>query len=116
MMAEEQPVKPKRRRGPGRPFRKGQSGNPGGAPRKGSSLVEHLATVLKEVDPESGKTHVELLAEKYVELAIAGNVTALENIMARFHGRPEQGIRLSGDDERPLHVRHSPRESKDADQ
>lgn len=104
------------RRGPGRPFQPGQSGNKNGRPKSGMSIVDGLQKVLEQVDEESGKTKAELLAEKYVELAMGGSVAAIEHIFARFHGRPEQGIRLSGDDMRPLHVRHSPRESKDADQ
>ena len=87
----------------------GNPGNPGGRPKKGLSLVENLATALEEVDEESGKTRGALLAETYISLGAQGSVTAIENIIARFHGKPEQGIKLSGDDERPLHVRHSER-------
>ena len=93
----------------GRPFKKGQSGNPGGRPKNGLSFVNQVEKVMAQVDEETGKTRLELLAEKYVELGEAGNVTALENIMARLHGKPEQGIKLSGDEARPLHVRHSER-------
>lgn len=93
----------------GRPFKKGQTGNPNGAPRKGSSLVEHLSAALEEVDSETGKTQAQLIAERYVSDAAKGSIAATENIIARFHGRPEQGIKLSGDEERPLHVRHSER-------
>ena len=99
-----------RRRGPGRPFQPGQSGNPKGAPKRGLSIVGNLQKVLEQVDEESGKTKGQLIAEKYVELGLGGSVAAIENIFSRFHGRPEQGIRLSGDEARPLHVRHSPRD------
>ena len=90
-------------------FKPGQSGNPGGRKKNELSFVNQVREVMEQVDEATGKTRVELLAEKYVELGEAGNVTALENLMARLHGKPEQGIKLSGDEERPLHVRHSER-------
>ena len=93
-------------------FKPGQSGNPGGRKKNTLSFVNQIEKVLEQVDEATGKTHLELLAEKYVELGEAGNVTALENIMARLHGKPEQGIKLSGDEARPLHVRHSERGEK----
>ena len=93
-------------------FKPGQSGNPGGRKKNTLSFVNQIEKVLEQVDEATGKTHLELLAEKYVELGEAGNVTALENIMARLHGKPEQGIKLSGDEARPLHVRHSERGKK----
>ncbi len=89
----------------GRPFRDGESGNPGGRPKSGLSLVDNLRAALEQVDSETGRTRGEALAEKYVDLAEAGSVTAMENIIARFHGKPEQGIKLSGDEEKPLHIR-----------
>ncbi len=108
-MAKNSEPAAKRRRGPGRPFKPGQTGNPNGAPRKGTSIVEHLAAALKEVDAETGKSQAQLIAERYVSDAAKGSIPATENIIARFHGKPEQGIKVSGDDERPFIVRHSER-------
>ncbi|MCH7577398.1 MAG: hypothetical protein IH822_06345 [Chloroflexi bacterium] len=109
MATNRQEIPKKRRRGPGRPFKKGNNANPLGRPRNGLSIVDNMAAVLEEAD-EAGVTKARLVAEKYIELGLQGSVAALENIVARFHGRPEQGIKLSGDEERPLHVRHSERE------
>jgi hypothetical protein len=39
-MAENKPEQPKRKRGPGRPFAKGQSGNPGGRPKVALDIRE----------------------------------------------------------------------------
>ena len=110
-MAQNRQETVKRRRGPGRPFKKGNNANPGGRPKSGLSFVSKVREVMAQVaDEATGKTHLELLAEKYVELGEAGNVMALENLMARLHGKPEQGVKLTGDDNRPLHVRHSIRD------
>ena len=76
------------------------------------SIVDNMQAVLEEVDEESGVPKARLVAEKYIELGLAGSVAALENIVSRFHGKPEQGIKLSGDEARPLHVRHSERGGK----
>ena len=98
-----------RRRGPGRPFPKGVSGNPGGRPRNEDSLAAQLREVLAEVDEESGKTNARLLAEKYVALGLAGNVMAITAIADRMDGKPAQSVTLKGDSDAPLHVRHSER-------
>ena len=108
-MATSQQAKNRRKANSGS-FKPGQSGNPGGRKTNTLSIVDNLRVVLEQVDGESGKTKGQLIAERYVELAMGGSVTAMEHIFARFHGRPEQGIRISGDDERPLHVRHSKRD------
>ena len=93
-------------------WRKGVSGNPKGPPRSGFSLVENLRAALEQLDPENGKSRGQLLAEKYVELGFEGSVTAIENIIARFHGKPEGALTLKGDKEHPIHVRHSERGTK----
>ena len=98
-----------RRRGQGRPFPKGVSGNPGGRPRNEDSLAAQLREVLAEVDEETGKTTGRLLAEKYVELGLGGNVMAITAIADRVDGKPAQSVTLKGDRAEPLHVRHSAR-------
>lgn len=60
------------------------------------TLTDSLRDILEQVDGESGKTKGRLLAEKYVELAMAGSVAAIEDIINRLDGKPEQHIRLSG--------------------
>ena len=93
----------------GRPFPPGNNANPGGRPKRGLSIVDNLRDVLEQTDEEGGKTKGQLLAEKYIELAMGGSVAAMEHIFARFPGKPEQGIKLSGDEASPLHIRVPPR-------
>lgn len=59
--------------------------------------------------PGDGKTKGRLLAEKLVELGLAGNVMAITAIADRVDGKPAQSITHRGDTEAPLHVNHSGR-------
>jgi Family of unknown function (DUF5681) len=64
-------------RGSGRPFRRGQSGNPAGKPKG----TRHKATILAEqlLDGEAEK-----LSRKAVELALAGDTVALRLCLERI--------------------------------
>jgi Family of unknown function (DUF5681) len=61
----------------GRPFRKGQSGNPKGRPRGSTNRGTHAAAIL--LDGEA-----ELLARKAVEMALAGDAAALRLCLDRI--------------------------------
>ena len=92
----------------GRPFPKGVSGNPGGRPKKADALSAQLRAVLDE-QAEGGKTKGRLIADKLVELALAGNIHALTAVYDRMDGKPAQALMLKGDDAAPLHVLHTDR-------
>ena len=68
---------PKKQRGPGRPFRKGESGNPAGKPPG----TRHRATraVQSLLDGEA-----EVLTRKCVDMALAGDSTALRLCLDRL--------------------------------
>ena len=89
-------------------FAPGQSGNPDGRPRDAESLSAQLRDVLEE-QAESGKTKARLIAEKMVELGLAGNVHALSAVFDRMDGKPAQALTFKGDDTAPLHVLHTDR-------
>src|SRR5262245_60220329 len=88
-MSELTPVPPKPRRGPGRPFKPGQSGNISGRPSIVSHLKAYLRGILSEPH-ESDRTQsrlrvacLKLLAEKpEVALAFA-------------YGRPAEAVKVS---------------------
>jgi hypothetical protein len=72
-------------RGPGRRFTKGQSGNPNGKPRGARNKVTRAAEQLLDGEAEA-------LTRKAIELALAGDTTALRLCMERVapirKGRP----------------------------
>jgi hypothetical protein len=73
-------------------FKKGQSGNPGGRPRRITDRVEkHLA---KRVG--KGRTRVDEFAEAMVERAIKGDTPIAKEIWARMEARFERRGRRSG--------------------
>ena len=46
------------------------------------------------------------LADKLIELAAAGDVSALREIGDRLDGKPAQQLQLSGDENQPLKIIH----------
>ena len=72
----------------GRPFRKGQSGNPSGRPKKDRGLITALE---RAVDKDA-------LAERVVSLAMAGDSTLMKYIYDRIEGTPTQRIEFSIED------------------
>lgn len=89
-------AKPKRGRPENlKPWKPGQSGNPGGRPRT-AHITEAYRAVLGQIDPEDpeGRTYAERLAEKQVKLAIQGNTQAAREVTDRVEGRAKQQIKL----------------------
>lgn len=85
-----------RKRGLGRPFEKGQSGNAGGRPKKDRALTAALEA---ELDKKIGrKTKRELVAVKVLSLALDGDMTAVKFVADRTEGLPIQRHRFDDDD------------------
>jgi hypothetical protein len=77
------------------PFARGQSGNPGGRPKKGKSLTEALQKAMNRKTAE-GKKNYDALADTLVKLAIEDkNITAIKYIMDRVDGRPKETIEMT---------------------
>jgi hypothetical protein len=70
-------AKPKRQTGAGRPFEKGQSGNPAGRPRGRKNNATLALEALLEGEAEA-------LGRKAVELALQGNALALKLCLDRL--------------------------------
>lgn len=94
-MAENNAETPKKKRGPGRPFQKGQSGNPGGRP----AVAKEFRQRCREFMENEGW-------EKLFALARGGKEQkfALELIAAYAYGRPKQGVEIVGEDGGPLQI------------
>lgn len=86
---------PKKRRGPGRPFAEGQSGNPGGRPK-----------ALKEVQALAGrytKRAIVALAKILKESPDdKARIAAAEALLNRAWGKPSQAVEVSGPDGEPI--------------
>lgn len=80
-MAGNSEEQPKRRRGPGKPFQPGQSGNPSGRSKADAEARAVLALKGKE------------LAEKLLKLALEDeNVFALKTALEHVLGKPHQSV------------------------
>jgi hypothetical protein len=78
----------------GRRFQKGQSGNPGGRPRK-TKLTDATRTWLAQVDPKSGLTNAMRVTIAVGKKALRGSHEAFKALADRAEGRPAQSIELS---------------------
>ena len=81
-------------------WKKGQSGNPKGRPKKADCLTSLMREELEKVDPkDKGKrTHKELVVIATIELAKQGNSTALKEVWERMDGKVKDKLEL--DDKR----------------
>jgi hypothetical protein len=77
-----------------KPWRKGESGNPGGRPRR-KLLTEELERLLEQEAPAAnGKTWAEVIAETLLKQGRKGNVRAIAEIADRLEGKPQQSVEL----------------------
>lgn len=79
-----------------KPFKKGQSGNPAGRPRKLPGLDEMLADVMG--DEKDGVSAAEVILRKLRQMAISGNLRAAEILLERSYGKVKQPVEHSGKD------------------
>ena len=86
-MAESSPKSSeKKRRGPGRPFKPGQSGNPGGRPK----MSEDVREMLKAATPKAVKLLVSVMDDDGQKAAL--RMDAAKTIIERVYGKPLQPI------------------------
>lgn len=87
-------------------FKKGQSGNPNGRPRKNKAMSEELRRLLQRQAPGTKRSNLEVLVAKLLDMAEAGQLDAIKYICDRLEGRPAQAVELSGDEARPVTFRY----------
>ncbi len=85
------------------PWQPGESGNPGGRPRK--ILVVEYRKKLREVDPDDpeGRTFGAIVAAKTVQLAAKGDVAAIRELRESCDGKAHQSVEI-GETRRPAIV------------
>lgn len=81
----------RRKNGPGRPFKPGTSGNPGGRPKE---FPEFRAMVREQGAPRAFATLMAAIEE--------GDVRACEVVLAYAWGKPTQAVEVTGKDGKPL--------------
>jgi len=107
----EQPI-PAKRRGPGRPFVKGDSRiNRRGAPKESVAFQRHLRKALAEElqrpsDSNGEMTKFQGLVACLVELAEGGVPWAVQTVFDRIGGKPVQPIAEEGTQEVKVRVIH----------
>ena len=74
-------------KGPGKPFPKGRSGNPGGRPKADPEVKE----ILKAASPAAAKKLVSLVRSRSEKIALV----ACTEILNRTQGKPETSGRLA---------------------
>ena len=71
-------------------WRKGQSGNLNGAPKKGESFSSVLRMKLDEIPDGSRITLREMMAARLVKMAVEGDLGAIREAASRDEGTPLQ--------------------------
>ena len=79
-------------------FKPGFSGNPAGSPPKNVSITALLKDRATQIDPETGKTYAQLVADKIYDMAVGKfpNLTAAQEILNRIDGKVTERHEISG--------------------
>ena len=79
-------------------FKKGQSGNPQGRPKKADCLTSLLKEEIEKVDPEDKhkRTYKELIVITTMRLAMKGNAAALREVWERMDGKVKDEVVMTG--------------------
>ena len=100
-MAENSDITAKRH-GRGRPFQKGQSGNPGGRPK----VAPEVRELAKEHGPQAFARVIKLMDSKDESLALA----ACKEVLNRVYGRSPQPL-VGGD--KPIEIETTPLDDRE---
>ena len=79
-------------------WKKGESGNPAGRPKRNFVLTDALREKLAQPIGGNGKTQLDGVICKLVSLARKGDTHAIQQIFDRLEGRPMQRQEISGPD------------------
>lgn len=79
-------------------WKPGQSGNPAGRAPKGLCWADAIKAALAQVDPETKRSRLELVAESLVMAGLAGDVSALKELGDRVDGKVPQRTEVTTPD------------------
>ena len=90
-------AKEQKKRVIGKPFEKGQSGNPAGRPPGSISITTEIKKKLQEIPDGQKKTYLELLINRILKLGVVdGNEQMIKAIWNYIDGLPNQKLNLEG--------------------
>ena len=81
-------------------FKPGQSGNPGGRPKKEWTWAKLLEEVGEEVEPKSKKKYKELVSKRLWVACVNGNIHAIKELFNRMDGMPLRHVDITSDGEK----------------
>lgn len=84
-----------------KPFQPGQSGNPGGRPKK-KPITEALLELLNAEQGASKKTGAQLLAQVLYTQGLKGKVPAIVEVLDRIEGKATTVVQLAGEGGGPI--------------
>jgi|2_EtaG_2_1085320.scaffolds.fasta_scaffold65856_2 hypothetical protein len=87
--------------GKGRPFKKGESGNPKGRPKEPWTWAGVLKRLAEE-EQVDGQELKDLMGKSLIKEALQGNVVAIKEFGDRIDGKSKQGMELYGKDGQPI--------------
>ena len=89
------------------PFKKGQSGNPGGRPKSAVSVTAHIrAKLAKYAKLPDGRRvkRIDALAEKIIEQALAGDTQMIKLVWERVDGKVADRLKIEDRNNRGVHA------------
>jgi hypothetical protein len=89
-------------------WKPGQSGNPGGRPKR--RLIDEA---LEELLLENNSGLALSIAKRLLRRANAGEVKAIQLVAERVQGKPKRQLELSGPDGEPLNIQNMTNEELD---
>ena len=91
-MPDKTTVKQRGNSGNLRPFKKGQSGNPNGRPKKINTIPDILRKIGDEEGTADGKSKLDVIMNKVFQFALEGKPWAVQFIADRTEGKPKEFI------------------------
>ena len=86
------------------PFKKGQSGNAKGRPKKGTALADLLRKQLADTD-ENGLTNREVIIAMLITMARFGDLDAIKVVLDRVDGKVVEKKEVTGKDGGPIETK-----------
>lgn len=85
---------------PVKKFKKGETGNPNGRPKKEDSLTEVMRTYLQEIPEGQTRTRKELFVDKSFQKASEGDPTFAKLVWNYIDGMPKQAVDVTSGGEK----------------